>query len=285
MKFNLNNYLLVLFSIAHVNLSGQDEAFKRELINNMIYAIENHHQLEFEMQRNERNEKGFTDGKFYAKLKTSPFMVYLKNERPRKGSEILYVDGENNNKALINPNFFPYINISLNPESSLMLAGGHHSIKEIGFHFINNSFKYYKNTYGDVLYKITDYEGLYEWNNRSCHKIIVNYPNYEKLKYRAQEGETLYKIARKKLINVGKLREYNPGIDSNEELKKDQIIVINSLYAKKAIIFIDSENYFPIYQMIYDEEGLYEKYSFSDLKINCVFKDEEFTKAYEDYDF
>ena len=104
-------------------------------------------------------------------------------------------------------------------------------------------------------------------------------------KYRAQEGETLYKIARKKLINVGKLREYNPGIDSNEELKKDQIIVINSLYAKKAIIFIDSENYFPIYQMIYDEEGLYEKYSFSNLNINCVFKDEEFTKAYEDYDF
>ena len=40
-----------------------------------------------------------------------------------------------------------------------------------------------------------------------------------------------------------------------------------------------------IYQMIYDEEGLYEKYSFSNLKINCVFKDEEFTKAYEDYDF
>ena len=71
----------------------------------MIKAIENHHQLEFEMQRNERNENGFTDGKFYAKLITKPFMVYMKNERPRKGSEILYIEGENNNKALINPNF------------------------------------------------------------------------------------------------------------------------------------------------------------------------------------
>ena len=90
MKFNLNNYLLVLFLIAHVNLSGQYEVFKKELIDNMINAIENHHQLEFEMQRNERNEKGFTDGKFYAKLKTSPFMVYLKNERPRKGQNTLY---------------------------------------------------------------------------------------------------------------------------------------------------------------------------------------------------
>ena len=44
-----------------------------------------------------------------------------------------------------------------------------------------------------------------------------------KKNYVAQEGETLYKIARKKLINVGKLREYNPEIDSNEELEKDQI--------------------------------------------------------------
>ena len=81
-----------------------------------------------------------------------------------------------------------------------------------------------------------------------------------------------------KLINVGKLREYNPEIDSNEELEKDQILVINSLYAKKAIIFIDSENYFPIYQMIYDEEGLYEKYSFSNLKSTVILKMKNFLK-------
>ena len=285
MKFNLRNYLLLLVSFIHINLSAQDEIFKKELINNMINAIENHHQLEFEMQRSERSEKGFANGKFYAKLRTNPFMLYMKNERPRKGSEILYIDGENNNKALINPNFFPYINISLSPESSLMLSGGHHSIKEIGFHFINNSFKHYKNTYGELLYQIIDYEGIYEWDNRKCHKIIVNYPNYEKINYKAEDGETLYEIARKKFINVGKLREYNPDLDSNEELEKDQIIVANSLYAEKAVIFIDTENFFPIYQMIYDEEGLYEKYSFTNLKINSIFKDEDFTRDYEAYDF
>lgn len=285
MKFNLKNYLLFLVYIACINLSAQDEIFKKELINNMINAIDNQTEMEFNMQRNERNEKGFTNGKFYAKLRTNPFMVYMKNERPRKGSEILYIDGKNNNKALINPNFFPYINISLSPESSLMLSGGHHSIKEIGFHFINNSFKYYKNTYGELLFKIIDYDGVYVWDNRKCHKIIVNYPNYGKINYKAEGGETLYEIARKKFINVGKLREYNPDIDSNEKLEKDQIIVVNNLYAEKAVIFIDSENYFPIYQMIYDEEGLYEKYSYTNLKINSIFQDEEFSRDYEAYDF
>ena len=283
MKFKFF-HLLVVF-IFSVSIPAQDIEFKKELINNMINAIDSHSQMEFEMQRNERNEDGFTDGKFYAKLRTNPFMVYMKNERPREGSEILYIEGENNNKALINPNFFPYFNISLSPENSLMLAGGHHSIKEIGFHFINNSFKYYKNTYGELLYKIIDYEGVYKWNNRRCHKITVNYPNYKKINYSAQQGETLYQISREKFINVGKLREYNPDIDSNEELEKNQKIIINNLYAKKAVIFIDSENYFPIYQMIYDEEGLYEKYSFSNLNINIVFEDEEFTKDYKSYDF
>ena len=56
MKFNLNHYLLVLFYITHINLTGQDEVFKK-LINNMIFAIENHHQLEFEMQRNVKGMK------------------------------------------------------------------------------------------------------------------------------------------------------------------------------------------------------------------------------------
>tara|TARA_B100001287_G_scaffold109703_1_gene92522 strand:- start:293 stop:406 length:114 start_codon:yes stop_codon:yes gene_type:complete len=37
--------------------------------------------------------------------------------------------------------------------------------------------------------------------------------------------------------------------------------------------------------MIYDEEGLYEKYSFSNLVINKTFKEEEFESNYKAYDF
>ena len=39
------------------------------------------------------------------------------------------------------------------------------------------------------------------------------------------------------------------------------------------------------YIKIYDEEGLYEKYSFSNLKNQYDFKDEEFSKDYSEYDF
>ena len=35
------------------------------------------------MYRSERNEKGYTDGEFYAKIQNVPLKVYIKNERPR----------------------------------------------------------------------------------------------------------------------------------------------------------------------------------------------------------
>jgi len=251
----------------------------------MINAIDSHNQLEFKMIRNERNEDGFTDGEFYAKLQNEPFKLYIKNDRPNDGSEVLYIEGHNNGKALINPNSFPYINLSFNPENSLLLAGGHHSVKEAGFKIMSKMFKKYDTDYGDLLYEIIQYHGIYKWKDRKCHKISISYPDYKKMPYYAKEDETLYRIAEKKLVNVGKLRDYNPDIDDTESLDEGQKVYINNVYAKKATIYIDTENYFPIYQMIYDEVGLYEKYLYTFLNLNISFKKEEFSSDYSDYDF
>ena len=101
MKFKI----LLLFFLSHLqcNLFSQSIEFKN-LIDNMIKSIDEHNHVEFVMVRNERNEKGFTNGKFYAKVQNEPFKLYIKNDIPKKGSEILYIKGENNDKALVNPN-------------------------------------------------------------------------------------------------------------------------------------------------------------------------------------
>ena len=283
MKFKLT--LSFFISIFILNVKCQDISFKKELIDNMINAIENQNDLEFIMERKERNKKGYHKGSFYAKMRNKPFKLYIKNFKPKEGSEILYIDGENNNKALINPNFFPYINISMRPENSLLLAGGHHCVKELGFSFINKTFKNYQRIYGDNFYKMMEYEGIYKWKDRRCYKLTIDYKDYKILQYNANEGESMYDIARRDFLNIGKLREYNPNFDADEQLKENQKLTIHSHYAKKSIIFLDVENYFPIYQMIYDEEGLYEKYSFSNLVINKTFREEEFESNYEAYDF
>ena len=46
--------------------------------------------------------------------------------KSKKGAEIMYVEGENDNKVLLNTNSFPYVSLSLNSENSLLLSGGHH---------------------------------------------------------------------------------------------------------------------------------------------------------------
>lgn len=278
-------HLILIFGIIQCTVFAQDNKLKVELIDKMIKAIDDHNQMEFKMYRSERSKNGFTDGKFYAKLINKPYKLYIKNFKPKPGSEILYIKGQNDDKALINPNSFPYFSISLDPDNNLLLAGGHHSLREAGFTLFSNMFKLYKVNYGEELYNRTTFHGMFKWNDRVCYKISIDYPDYSTKKYTPKKGETLYSISRDQLLNIGKLREYNAKYDDDDILDESEEIIIQNVYAKKAVIFIDNENYFPIYQLIYDEEGLYEKYQYVDLNLDISFKNEEFTRDYSEYNF
>ena len=278
-------YFILIFGIIQCTVFAQDKNLKVALIDKMIKAIDDHNQMEFKMYRSERSKNGFTDGKFYAKLINKPYKLYIKNFKPKAGSEILYIKGQNDDKALINPNSFPYFSISLDPDNNLLLAGGHHSLREAGFTLFSDMFKLYKENYGKELYNRTTYHGMFKWNDRVCYKISIDYPDYSTKKYTPKKGETLYSISRDQLLNIGKLREYNAKYDDDDILDESDEIIIQNVYAKKAVIFIDNENYFPIYQLIYDEEGLYEKYQYVDLNLDISFKNEEFTRDYSEYNF
>ena len=87
------------------------------------------------------------------------------------------------------------------------------------------------------------------------------------------------------LINVSKLRELNPKIDDTDFLQENQEIIVTNLYAEKIILYIDTENNFPIYQEIHDRKGLYEKFMYLTLDINKEINDEEFSRYYKNYNF
>jgi outer membrane lipoprotein-sorting protein len=67
------------------------------------------------------------------KLQIKPYKVYMKEHQPTEGVEVLFVTGENSNKAKVNPNAFPWATLNLDPEGSLMLENHHHSIYDSGF--------------------------------------------------------------------------------------------------------------------------------------------------------
>lgn len=287
MKFKINkSIILVTYIIVSSSLFSQNNSLKREIITRVIDSIDAHNQLEFEMFRSERNQKNeFVEGKFYAKMSKNPFKIYVKNEKPKKGAEILYVEGENNNKVLLNTNTFPYVSLSLSYENSILLSGGHHYIKEAGFGKISKILNFDIENFQDKFLKKIKYEGIFSWNDKKCYKIRIEHGDYQTINYYAKNGETLFEICENKLINIAKIKELNPGLDISKKLLENQEIKITNHYFKMLVLYVDLENYFPIYQLVYDEKGLYEKYIYTKLDLKKLIKNEEFNRDYKDYNF
>ena len=287
MKYKMNyKVLLSIYIFISSSFFSQENLLKREIIENIIDSIDAHNQLEFEMFRSERNENNkFIEGKFYAKMENKPLKIYVKNEKPRKGAEILYLYGENDDKILLNPNTFPYISLSINSKNSILLAGGHHYIEQAGFSQMSETLKYYLEKYQDDFFEMIYFEGVFNWNNKKCYKLRIEYEDYKQILYYAKDGETLYKICERELINIAKIKELNPGLEISKKLQDKQKITLTNHYSKTSVLYIDLENYFPIYQLIYDEYGLYEKYIYTKLVLNRPIKNEEFNRDYKDYDF
>ena len=185
----------------------------------------------------------------------------------------------------MNPNSFPYLTLSFYPENKILLAGGHHSIKKTGFIFFNNMFKYYKLKYKDKLFDYLKYMGTVTWKGTTCYKFVLNYPEYKISKYSIKKGDNLTRLASKQFLNIAKLRELNPNVKEKKELIPGHVISITNVYGKKAVFYLDSKSYLPVYQEIYDEKGLYEKYAFINVKYGKVIPDDEFSLDFKDYNF
>jgi len=278
--------LIVIICIVSCSLCyGQHVEKTKTLLKKMHSSIATNKDIRFTLFRSERDGNEYIKGSFDGKLTMDPFRVYLKNHFPNKGSEILYIKGVNNDKAWVNPNAFPFLTISLHPENKLLLAGGHHTLKLLGFAVIDRLIKLYERIYEDDIFRYIKYQGAVEWKGMHCHKIILTFPGYDIINYKAKKGDKLTSLAENKILNIAKLKELNPKTDPNKNLIPGQIIKLTNAYAKKAVIFIDTKSFLPVYQEIFDEKGLYEKYGYFNLKFGKKIPDEEFSTDYKDYNF
>jgi outer membrane lipoprotein-sorting protein len=62
-----------------------------------------------------------------------PFKVYMAWHKPHAGRAIVYVEGENDNKILVNPGgLLRFIRLTLDPTSALATRHAHHTVREAG---------------------------------------------------------------------------------------------------------------------------------------------------------
>lgn len=267
--------------------NAQKTMTSKELIDNMVNSVAQLKSLTYKLKKTERVDGVLKTGEQDVKLNISPRKSYAKIRKPNDGVEVLYAEGQNDNKVLVRPNAFPYVNLNLSPMSSIMRKGNHHTLHELGFSYI-----------ADVIGSIADkakaadkfeeyftYGGEVVFDNKPCYKVHIHYVPFAYISYKVKEGETVTSIATKYKLSDYMILTLNPTISDYDDVKAGQVITIPNNYAKKTILYLDKETFMPIVQSIYDEKGLFEQYEFYNVKVNPVIKDEEFTKTYKDYKF
>lgn len=217
-----------------------------------------------------------------AHLRQEPYSLYLFQEHPKEGVEILVRSKQD--RPLVNPNAFPWFNINLDPFGPIMRKNQHHTVFDSGFDLLMTTLERELEAMGDNTSNIK-YNGLVEWENRPAYEIEVFYPDYGKRLYKVMMGEDLNAIARKLNVNEFSILELNKDIDYYDDVNPGDEIMVPSSYAKRMVLLVDTEYMLPMVTRVYDDKGLYEQYSYRKFIHNPVFDSQEFKSDYSKYGF
>ena len=297
LKFALSIFIFFSFSVfAQKSKKATKESLKEvtkeysrehlkdfKIITDMMDSVKKINYLRFNMKSMERIETGFSNSSTKIKLQTHPRKSYLVN--PEKKLEILYNEGELNNKALIKPHVFPYFTLSLDPRGNLMRKNQHFTILELGFDFTVRTIAVALSKEKEQIAQHLNYIGRVEKNKMMCYLMVYENQTFSYYDYTIQHHETVSSIASKFTVNDYMLRCKNKLYDNYGYLKEGAKIRIPTFYCKKAIFYVDEKTMLPISISIYDDIGLFESYDFSDIELNKAIPVEEFKKDYRGYGF
>lgn len=276
--------ILVVLLITSIEVMGQIES-GISITQKMFEKTKTINTLTYTLTKHERVNGKLIKQISFNKIEKSPFRVYLKQLYPKEGMEVLFIDGVNNNKALINPNGFPWINLNLNPLESIMRKNQHHTIFESGFDHVISILIFLTEKYKSEIDEIVAYNGLVQYQNKACHSISLINPHFGYNDYTIKESETIIEIASRYKLSEHMILEKNPNVKNYDDVEPGQIIQIPNDYSPKMDVFIDTVDMLPVRMDVYDDHGLYEKYEYAQIVINPEILSEEFSEHYAEYGF
>lgn len=272
---------LSLFS--YLPLSGQQLPEAREVYDQMMKAVEQINTCTFTISIEERVFDKYLKSRHHVKLQTKPFKTYLKCEYPDKGAEVLYIEGANHGKALINPNRFPFMNVNLHPGSSLLRKNHQYTVAQMGFGHLYQILRGYERKEHENFFRKLHVTGSADNTGDLILEIRNNEFGY--MNYKVMKGETLTTIAAKFLLNDQMILELNPDCDYYDDVRPGQVLTIPNSFGKRIIFHIDRKTGLPLRQIIYDNKGLFSKVEFTSFVLNPVFNNNEFSRDFQGYGF
>ena len=279
---------IVVFTIAMqlclINFVPAQDALS--LIRQMQDSVSAIGSLEYKVRMSERidGEPGmYREAK--AKLNVHPYRMYYMQLIPDDGVELLYNRETYGNKVIVNPNCFPWFNLSLSPDGRILRKNRHHTVFDLGFSYIYKvTSKFLDKFSRQEMIKII-YAGEDRINLMDCHVITIENEGFLFYRYQSSEKETLTQVAEKFGLSDYMLLERNPGVGwYDTPLRKEKIVIPNT-YARKVVYYLEKTTMLPVKVKVFDDLGLFEVVEFSNIDVDPAFTEEDFVKDNPEYGF
>jgi hypothetical protein len=290
MKLKIKRYHLGLFtllfsvciSLVSFDFSDQKNTTNsQELVKNMLTSIANIKTLRYHLQCGERIKGKMHHTQSHVKLQVNPRKLYL----ALNGPELLWAKGENNGNAYVNPGSFPFINLNLDPYGLIMRKDQHHTIHEMGIHYMGDILKDGLLKAGNNVEKHFVLQGEEIYNGRACYRLSIAFSDFLWENYTVKKLETITSIARRLHVSEYMVLEKNTSANWYNDIKEGENILVPTVYAKLTMLLIDKETFLPLSNKVFDDKGLFETYEYVNLQVNPAIAPEEFTKDYKEYHF
>ena len=288
---NKTNAILIitvlLLSSANISIiNGQDHPNKAyEICLSTFKNASTIKTLNYVMYKQERIKGEMKTQVSATKLRRNPYQIYVKQQAPKKGIEVLFDEEQNSGKALINPNGFPWMNISLEPLGTIMRKNQHHTIKDAGFDLVISILEFLFNKYGDDAQQKVSLGGHVIYDDIKCYKVIFENKDFKYKSYVIKENETLITLAEKYKLSEHMILEANKNVSSYEDVSEGDEIFIPNDYCPKMELLIDQKRMIPLSIKVFDDKGLYEYFRYSKVVLNPDLNDDVFDKENCDYNF
>jgi outer membrane lipoprotein-sorting protein len=254
----------------------------REVILKMIESANAMQGFKSVIRKTERIEGELVLQVSEVKVSTNPYEVYVRQISPKSGVEILCANGCE--KALINMNGFPWINISLDPYGTTMRRHQHHTVHDSGFDLLSSILARSLEEFNPQEQTLKLKESIV-WKGTEALQVEMTNKAYHTITYEVNGHENLAAIARKFNVNEYAILELNPKCDNYEDVSGGQEIIIPSHYGVKMTLYINQVTMLPIMVRVYDYKGLFEEYDYTEFELNPQFAQDEFEEDFADYDF
>lgn len=279
-SFLVISFFLLLPASVTAQSFSSEEVFDR-----MMSAMRQVNTASFVLDINERIKGEMRHDQFVVKLQADPYKVYAFSVTPNPGAEALYLDGENQGKAVINPNMKLIPTLHLSPYHSILRRNHQFTLLHFGFEYVHNVCKGYLQKMGTRFYNHLHLADEVTYNNQKCFQLILQTDEFKWIPYTVQKGENLVTISKKLLVNDYMILENNPKLKNYDDVKEGQVIKVPSVFGKKIIFYVDKRNYLPMMQIVFDDKGLYSRIEYSSFILNPIFTENDFSKKNKKYGF